>query len=188
FLNKLKDHLLHRLCGIPEETGFAFTNEEHRRLAIKDERIFEHKIMRVNYTTYDVRRDYDIIRPFRDIMVLAPEEDTNVPHPFWYARVLRIWHANIIQLDKNPCDQVPKRMEFLFVRWLGRDLSWKSGWKSCRLDCVGFVPEDDCDAFGFVDPNDIVRTCHLIPAFSQGRTRKLMGHSRLARPDGEEDD
>src|ERR1700720_1806104 len=54
-----------------------FTNEERNTVRIIDNRIYSAKVLRVNYTTYDVRRDQDSMNPNterRDIMVLSPEE------------------------------------------------------------------------------------------------------------------
>jgi hypothetical protein len=106
------------------------------------------------------------------------DEDGNAPHPYWYARVLGIYHTNIYVAGQRE----PRRMEFLWVRWFGRDPDWSSGPTTCRLDRVGFVPEEDPEAFGFLDPMEVLRACHLIPAFSQGRTTDLLGPS-IARED-----
>ncbi|KZT20578.1 hypothetical protein NEOLEDRAFT_1158607 [Neolentinus lepideus HHB14362 ss-1] len=187
FRPKLISHLLTRIAELDTaDSEPIFTADEQRRVTIKDERIYSHKRLRVNYTTYNVRRDYDIIAPQRDVMVLAREDDATVHHSFWYARVFGIYHANVILLDSNGRG-VPRRMDFLHVRWFGRDLSLEGGWKTRHLDRVGFVPESDSDAFGFLDPA-IIRGCHLIPAFSQARTSRLLGHSKLAQPQSEEDD
>ena len=32
-----------------------------------------------------------------------------------------------------------------------------------------FIPMQSTDAFGFVDPADVLRCCHLMPAFADGR-------------------
>ncbi|KAL7281044.1 hypothetical protein ACG7TL_004346 [Trametes sanguinea] len=106
---------------------------------------------------------------------------------FWYAQVLGIYHANIIDL-RDGLNALPKRMEFLFVRWFGHDPEWLAGWAHRRLEQVGFVPDTDSEAFGFVNPEDVVRACHLIPAFAEGRTTRLLGWSKIARPSGESDD
>lgn len=37
-------------------------------------------------------------------------------------------------------------------------------------DHIGFVPEHDNDAFGFVDPAQVLCACHLIPAFAYDKT------------------
>ena len=76
-------------------------------------------------------------------------------HPFWYARVLGIYHANCY-FGLNSSTQ-PDRMEFLFVRWFGRDPDWQGGPGTCRLDQIGWVPEDDpSGAFGFLDPARVI--------------------------------
>jgi len=53
-------------------------------------RIYSHKVLRVNYTTYDMRREQDSLNPrtHPDIMVLSQEpkmhEDGTPEHPYWY--------------------------------------------------------------------------------------------------------
>ena len=44
----------------------------------------------------------------------------------------------------------------------------KTGWKSRRLDHAKFPPMSAAGAFGFVDPNDVLRACHIIPVFHKG--------------------
>jgi hypothetical protein len=96
-------------------------------------------------------------------------------HPFWYARVLGIYHANIYF---GPSNQ-PERMDFLFVRWFGRDPDWQGGPGTCRLDQIGWVPESDpSGAFGFLNPACVIQACHLIPAFSYGKTAHLLSPSQ----------
>ena len=65
-------------------------------------------------------------------------------------------------------------MEFLFVRWFGRDLTPKPGWKAKRLICLGFVPGNDEAAFEFLDPAQVIRSVHLIPAFAWGHVNKYL--------------
>ena len=80
-------------------------------------------------------------------------------------------------------------MNFLWVRLLDYDEESPGGWDDCRLDRVGFVPDTDPDAFGFLDPLDVIRGCHLIPAFIEGHTTTLLrGPSLLARPIGIDED
>ena len=81
-------------------------------------------------------------------------------------------------------------VEFLRVRWLGIDPDHRSGFRHARLPKMGFVPDDDPDAFGFLDPSHVIRGCHLIPAFADGRTTSLMPYQgeMLARTPGEDED
>ncbi|KAG2051385.1 hypothetical protein BDR06DRAFT_889937, partial [Suillus hirtellus] len=65
----------------------------------------------------------------------------------------------------------------------------KSGTKHTCLPKVAFVDESDPDAFGFLDPGQVIRGAHLIPAFASGRGVSSLHHRRsLAHPEGELDD
>ena len=111
-------------------------------------------------------------------MVAAHEDEPDdVPHPYWYARVIGIFHANVALRGG---DSPPKRMDFLWVHWFGRDLGHKSGWRTRRLHRVGFVESQDPDAYGFLDPASIIRAVHLIPAFSLGTSTAEADPSRNA--------
>lgn len=76
-------------------------------------------------------------------------------------------------------------MEFLFVRWFSLGTEEVGGWETKKLHQIGFVGGDG--AFGFVDPADVVRAVHLIPQFSEGRTKDLLGPS-IAWSDQEKDE
>jgi hypothetical protein len=124
-----------------------------------------------------VRRAQDSLNPrtHGDIMVLSRDDDDG--HPYWYARIIGIFHTMVVHMGPKSMSREPKKMEFLFVRWFGLDTenSARGGWKSKKLYQIGFVEGDA--AFGFVDPSDVIRGIHLIPRFSQGRTKDLLGHS-----------
>jgi hypothetical protein len=138
--------------------------------------MFRHKVLRINYTTYDMRRSQDCINieSQPDIMLLAPDDDD---HPFVYARVIGIYHAKF----RHPAlGDRAKQMDFLFVRWIRRDLSYVAGWSHRRLHRVSFAPQDE-EAFGFVDPREVVRAVHLIPAFLEGYTTDYLERSTIAR-------
>ncbi|KAJ6471270.1 hypothetical protein C8R47DRAFT_966666, partial [Mycena vitilis] len=141
------------------------------------------KVLRVNYTTYDILRDQDTIntRTHPDIMVLAHEdEDDETAHPYWYGRVLGIFHADVRHVGpRSTTGGRPQRMEFLWVRWFGRDMAHIGGWKTKRLHRLGFLDGKDPDsgAFGFIDPAHVLRGAHLIPAFHYGRTSEFLGPS-----------
>ncbi len=170
------DHLLARLKGLELFDGdeHVFSDEERCSLVLENEAIYRHKILRVNYTTYDLRRDQDSVNPrtHADVMVAAHEDDEEAnPHPYWYARVIGIFHTSVLRRgDSSP----PKRMEFLWVRWYGRDLDHGAGWKTRRLHRVGFIASQDPAAYGFLDPALVIRTVHLIPAFELGRTTEYL--------------
>ena len=166
----LKDHILQELTGETRE----FTPEEHLSISFQRNRLYRHKAMRINYTTYDMRRDQDSINPrtHPDIMLQANiDEDAEDQHPFWYARVLGVFHVNVIRKGHF---KKPRRTEFLWVRWFGRDVSTNTGFSSRRLHRVGFIDGNDSAPFGFVNPKDVIRAVHLIPAYSYGRTQDIL--------------
>ena len=71
----------------------------------------------------------------------------------------------------------------------GIDPSYRSGLKVGRLPKIGFVPENDDQAFSFLDPELVICRCHLIPAFADGRTVELLRTGvTAARPIDEVDD
>ncbi|KAM6488778.1 hypothetical protein JOM56_015763 [Amanita muscaria] len=84
-------------------------------------------------------------------------------HPYWYARVLGVFHVNIYL--KSDASRKRQRVDFLWVRWFGRILEQPGGWKARRFHCVGFVNAQDEAAFGFVDPASVIRGVYLIPDF-----------------------
>lgn len=98
FLPNLKDHILARLLGhVSDGIERSYTDDEHDSVEIICNRIYKHKAMRVNYTTYDMRREQDTINPRTrpDIMLLSYEDEGKSYHPYWYARALGIFHVNI---------------------------------------------------------------------------------------------
>jgi len=171
-----------------------YTATERSNVIIEGSTIFRHKILRVDYTTYDMRHVQDSVNPgttgHGDVMVLSPEneEDNEDPHPYWYARVLGVYHAMVRHRGPKSTSREPKQMNFLFVRWFGRDPTPRPGWKSKRLVRLGFVPGNDGSAFGFLDPTQVIRAVHLIPAFHWGRVTKYLPQSPIARGKENPDD
>jgi hypothetical protein len=151
----------------------------------RHDRLYRHNIMRINYTTYDVRRKRDTINPgtpHRDIMVLAQNDDDS-DHPFLYARVIGIFHANIVYTGSGIMDYRPRRLEFLWVRWYELDPKVPAGgWSRSTLDRLQFPPMAEGNSFGFIDPADVLRGGHIVPAFATGkRYADGEGLSRCAR-------
>lgn len=186
FLPTLKDHLLGRITENPEDT---FSDQDRRQLLFHNNQIFCHKTLRINFTTYDCRRDQDTIntRTHSDIMVLVNQaEDPENQHPFWYARVIGIFHAMVSQVGSGTAY---KQIDFLWVRWYGLDINARSGFKARRLHQVGFLDCNvDTGAFGFINPLDVIRAVHLIPAFHIGKTSLLLSPSLARREEeGNED-
>ncbi|KAF7794376.1 hypothetical protein EIP86_005510, partial [Pleurotus ostreatoroseus] len=184
FIPNLKDHLLSRLRGDTfDGEEHKFTLKDRRQLSIVGNRIYKHKTLRVNYTTYDMRRSQDSINPrtHADIMVLNPGED-RLSHPYWYGRVCGIFHTNVAYTGSGSTTNTVRRIDFLWVRWFGPEpgaRNNRSPFKTRRLPRVGFVPADVSGAFSFLDPTLVIRGVHLIPAFAHGRITSLMGPSIL---------
>ncbi|KAH7918173.1 hypothetical protein BV22DRAFT_1025018, partial [Leucogyrophana mollusca] len=191
FIPRLKDHLLARLLGMQYDGDeHDFTDEQRDTVIIKRNKLYEHKVLRVNYTTYDLRREQDSINPRTraDIMVLAHEDETDDNgHPYWYARVIKILHVMARHTgDASASESEDHQMDVLFVRWFGRDTRTRTGFASKRLPRIGFLQGDTSEAFGFLDPDQVIRGAHVIPAFAYGQTDEVLSPS-LARQESEFD-
>lgn len=184
----MKEHILPRIKDILEKENSVpsrspvlgsidLTPNSHQDqidgILFKHNRLYTHNILRINYTTYDVRRSQDTINPRTphcNIMVLAPNDNNGEDdgsHMFQYGRVLRIYHANIIYNGPGMIDHRARRVEFLWVRWYDH-LEPLGSWDLKKLDCLSFPPISRQGAFGFIDPADIIRSSHIIPAFAHG--------------------
>jgi hypothetical protein len=175
----LRNHLLARLRGIPINSEFS--DEERRQFQIYPNRIIKHKVLRVNYTTYDVRREQDSLNPRcrADIMLLNSNSDG---HPYRYAQLLGIYH--VMARDLAAASQATRKMVFLHVRWYELDTTggYAFGWTAKRLPRLRFVPfGGSVSAFGFVDPAHVIRASHIVPAFHYGQTNEYLGSSAIAR-------
>jgi len=136
--------------------------------------------MRINYTTYDVRRDGDTINPqvSPDIMVKSPETGPRA-QLYWYARVIGIFHAYVLLTHPDVGARMLRLMDFLWVRWFGMEPSpYRHGFCHACLPKIGFVESSDKYAFTFLDPAQVVRGAHIIPAFSAERTSALLPVTR----------
>ncbi|KAL1749844.1 hypothetical protein FB107DRAFT_252548 [Schizophyllum commune] len=181
FIDNLKDHLLGR-CLHREFDGddYDFSDEDRSTIQIKDDTIYWSQIPRANYTTYDVRRDYDCISARRQdfLMTRSPEESADA-HPYWYAQVLGVYRADVRHTGLLSRDIRYHQMDFLFVRWLGSEAGYRWGRRFAHLPKVGYVVEAQPDAFRFSTQ----------PFFVDGRgVPCLRRGSSLARADGQDDD
>jgi hypothetical protein len=122
-------------------------------------------------------------------MVLSTETGPDA-HPYWYARVLGVFHAKVMHSGPKSRNRLVQYMEFLWVRWYGIQPGYRWGLKGARLPKIGFIPDTDDGAFGFIDPSLVIRGCHLVPCFASGRTSALLQTSTLTaarRPDEVDD-
>ena len=154
------------------DDGYNTSTTTLNHVLLKGNRIYQHNVFCVNYTTYDVRRNQDIFNPNSshcDIMMLLASGDTEEAeqHHFCYAHIVGAYHANVQYIGPGLNDYKTRRLDFLHVRWFEQippELQ-----RRVELDILRFVPINDKDAFGFIDPAEILRGCHLIPTFAKGR-------------------
>ena len=93
------------------------TRIELRQTFFKHDCLYHYHILRINYTTYNICCKQDTINPstlHRNIMVLVNDE-VNGNDPYTYARVIGIYHANVIYTGVQRADYTPYRMQFLWV-------------------------------------------------------------------------
>jgi hypothetical protein len=83
---------------------------------------------------------------------------------YWYGRIIDMFHEQV---------------NFLWVRWFGRGLTYHSDWKAKQLPRTWFI--DSSDAFGIVGPCEVIRGVHLIPEFAYGKMSDLC-HSIARNP------
>ncbi|KAJ3765312.1 hypothetical protein FB446DRAFT_655474 [Lentinula raphanica] len=83
FLPKLKDHILEPLLGV-SQNEIEFSKADRAKITFINNRIFCHKVVRLNYTTYDLRRSQDSCNPrtHADIMMLSGDSKTRAEHPY----------------------------------------------------------------------------------------------------------
>jgi hypothetical protein len=106
----------HLLARMPEEHDQL---PSLGKITFQHDRMYSHATLGINYTSYEVRHQHDVINPRTPChFVLLPVDmaDNPTAHPFVYAQVLGIYHAHI-----RYCSHPPKQMEFLWVRWLDYD-------------------------------------------------------------------
>ena len=196
FVPKLKQHILPRIKAvladerathgtthIPSQGSSTAedpdTDNQNDTTGVffKNDCMYYHQTIKIHYTTYDVRRSQDILNPrtlHRDIMGLARPEGESGPesmHPFWYARILKIFHVNVVYTGVGMIDYHPRRLDVLWVRWFQLTES-PPGLGTRRLDPVSFLAQASEAAFGFLDPSDVLRGCQIIPAFKKGRVHE----------------
>ncbi|KAJ8078120.1 hypothetical protein PM082_000326 [Marasmius tenuissimus] len=178
FRLKFRRHLLARILETSPES--VNDNELHRVNFVGD-RFYRHRKMQLHYTTYDMRRKRETISFRRRPHIMMLNKDPNSSHPYLYARIIGIYHVNVMYLHKDASKRFIKRMDALYVRWFELDKSHEWDWRAKRLPCLSFLPGDDAHAFGFIDPLDVIRSSHLIPAFHYETTSDLLPKDSLAR-------
>ena len=167
FMESLLVHLRNRLFPDGNNTEQIF---------IQNNTLYNHPILTISYTSYDLQREQDIIHlgyGREGIMVYTPTLGGD--EPWLYAKILAIYHVIV----RTASDPEPKRLTVLWVRWMERSTSGLNGPNSQNYSRVSFVPWSGVpgNAFDFIDPSHIIRGCHLLPAFALGRTFDLLDPS-----------
>ena len=186
-----------KTCGKPVmsfSTGHKSTLRCQKNSQVDPQRFMSTRMLksRINYTSYDLQRLSDIVRPAlkietqstkrhskRSFIVLSVEDDVDPNgqrhYSLVYAQVLAIFHV-MVRHRKRPQPDY-QRKDILWVRWLMEEPR-RSGHQLRSLR-----PTHDFSSgssLGFIDPADVIRACHIIPNFNKGRTSaKSTGASPL---------
>ena len=152
-------------------------------------RIYYHKILRMNFTSYDVQHGQDVIHidtPQCNLMLLNPgytDATRQSTHPYRYCKTLAVYHANVSFAGQLPTG-VPveqptfHRLEFAWVHWYEHhEPETKFSLDRVSLCLLDF--DQPSDPLGFVNPAEVLRAAHLIPRFSQGKSQEIDFNSRL---------
>ncbi|KJA15203.1 hypothetical protein HYPSUDRAFT_194556 [Hypholoma sublateritium FD-334 SS-4] len=115
---------------------------------------------------------------------IDPEEAI---HPFEYARIIGVFHVDVV-LNIPGATKEPESYQVIWVRRYRIDPTYRAGFEHKRLYRLEFIPSSEDDAFGFLDPDEIIRGSHLIPGFHYGSTEDLLKGNTVAREEGELDD
>ncbi|KAF8556416.1 hypothetical protein OG21DRAFT_1437003 [Imleria badia] len=186
FIPRLKDHALARIQGLAYNGDeYDFTDEDRDCIVFENNKIYNHPLLCVNYTTYDLWHEQDTVNPLSraDVMVLSQEGECM--HPYWYVQVIKIFHVMVQRReDQYSCFKKPIRMDVLFIRWFQMDSNYLAGWDAKRLYRLQFFEKDrSSDAFGFMDPDLVIRGVHLIPGFGYGETNNYLDQSFVRQAD-----
>jgi hypothetical protein len=173
---KLKQHLLPRILGrLGYSSAEAVKKCDWMNVAFLEGRIFSHKLMKIHYTTYDIRPEKDVIHletPQCHVMLLDPDNGGELEHPYRYARVIGIFHANVSyvgQLPDGTSSYASHQIDFCWAHWY----TWHKALDEFALERASPHPLNSPVALGFFDPIQILRAVHLIPQFSLKRMDKV---------------
>lgn len=120
------------------------------------------------------------------LLSTTSDDEATSKSRYLYARVLGAYHANVIYTGSGMLDNKARRIDFLWVRWYETTRGGTDSWRDSELPMVAFPPLESDSAFGFIDPSDVLRGCHVIPAFARGEVHEdSIGLSRCARDDGD---
>ena len=203
FFPKLRAHLLPRIQAVLEEEAKtcpelstavnmfppSLDDTTHNFVFFKhnSESLSQHKTIWVNYTTYDMWRGTDIVKPEGprcNIMLLANHtsgSNSSNLHHFIYARVLGVYHAVVIYTGPGMQNFEVHAFQMLWVRWYEVVDPGSSGWISSTMDMLCFPPLHQDNSFGFVDLEVVLRGSHILPVFDKGKRESQINVSYSAK-------
>ena len=162
----------HPLLGL--DSSYNTSEATFNQVLFKGGCIYQHNILHINYTTYNLNHGQDTFNSnsnHHDIMMLAGrhEEDPDMASDhFYYAHIIGIYHANMQYIGLGLKDYHTHQLDFLHIQWFELVLP-NANCGGVLLNMLWLVPVNNEDAFSFVDPMEVQRGCHLIPAFAKGR-------------------
>lgn len=102
------------------------------------------------------------------------EEGNTVDHPYLYGRVTAIFHVLVEHVGQESTTQHQQKIDVCWICWYSMNHYDKDassfGFTVKRLYQVRFLHDTNLNAFGFIDPNDIIQAVHFIPNFAAGET------------------
>ena len=155
-MTNLKKHALGQLLLRSEDDNFTLA--ELSKVRIKCDKVYWHRTLRINYTTYDLCRMQDSLNPrtHADIMLLSPDNDSKDKHPYVYARIVGLFHTDFSYSNTRTAHRTYTRLDIAWIRWFQMDSSHSSGFTLKRLPRLQFLQHSDSGAFSFIDPQLII--------------------------------
>jgi hypothetical protein len=179
-------------CEFDSDMHEEFTDSDQNSIHFVGSKIYSVQTCCIYYMSYDLQQACDTVNPCTHPDIMLQSSTTEEGEPYWYVRVLGIYHANVWAENSAICGgQNARHMDFLWVCWFDKEPGYCSGFCQVHLPKTSFVESTDDFAFSFVDPANVVRGCHSIPAFSAGQSTDLLPHShstaRHANPEDVDD-
>ena len=119
-------------------------------------------------------------------MTYSHETDAANAHPFWYGRIIAIFHACVRYFQSGPYAPEIQHIPFLYVRWFGCDTSFHSGFSHKWYPRIGF--DDPEYVFTFLNPDQVIRGVYLIPGFAHKKSSDALGPSLTRLPSDNDED
>ena len=177
------DH--HPLLGVYDSYSASEATIDH--VLLRGGHLYQHNVFRINYTIYNVnhgQENFNLNSQHSDIIMLAENCESQVAlHPFCYAWIIGIYHANVQYIGPGLKDYNAHQLDFLHVQWF--KLVPPNAQCRVALDMLWLFPTHTKDTYGFVDPADVLRDCHLIPTFAKGQMRPVDTMSSLLSNDSD---